>query len=328
VNASASSIAARADIVAVAAVAAEADAEQGDRAWRQGDEAALLVVAVGERLVMQRLRDDGAHAAPGDLAGERHGVAAHRGVGRTQLRRHGVAEAGLLRQAGGQVVRAVDVQEDRPRVDVHVAGRGGADEVAERLLAAAARPQRRAPPQPRLGPEVHLAAPQERQPAAARRREQVARRVVGGGQRDAVHAGPALEVVEHRVGARIRELRREAEVRRQHPHPPQGATATTTLTASTPREPALRLACAESRVCAQHGGRTGERRRYGRAPTGVATAASWRRRASIPVATKRDVRRPRRRRSIRIVEPARYPAPENARSDEVLPISTTASARR
>ena len=114
---------------------------------------------------------------------------------------------------------------------------------------AAQRSQRRAVPQRPIGPEMHLAAAQEPDPPAAGVREHVARGVVGGGQRDAVDAGPFLQVVEDRRGPGVGDVGGEAVERGQHPHQSQSASATTPATStssSTRTYSALECACAKS----------------------------------------------------------------------------------
>ena len=126
---------------------------------------------------------------------------------------------------------------------------GGGDEIAERLGLAARRQQRGAAPQRGIGPEVHLAAAQEADAAAAGVREHVARRVVGGGQGHPVDARPVLQVVEHGGGAGVGEVGREAVERRQHWHHSLIATATTLATStssSTRTNSALECAWAKS----------------------------------------------------------------------------------
>ncbi len=237
------------------AVVAEAEPEQQPRRGTELDEVALVVGAVLERVVVQRLAEHGADAAGRDVSGERERVGADVRVGRAQLGQAGIAEAGLLGEARIAVLGPVDVQEDRPRLHGQVARTGGGDEVAEWIgggrECARARLDRVSAPARRIGPEEDLPARLVAQTPRAGVREDVARRVVGRGHGHTAEPGTALDVVEHRAEALVGEVAREAEGRRPHatPHQSHTASATTEATStssSTPTYSAEECACAKS----------------------------------------------------------------------------------
>jgi hypothetical protein len=102
------------------------------------------------------------------------------------------------------------VQEHGPRAHVEAARQRRRDGVRERVAVrrerARARRDRRGAPARRVGPERDLAALGEADAAHRVVRVQVARRVVGDGEREAVETGAVLDVVEHRLDALVHEV--------------------------------------------------------------------------------------------------------------------------
>ena len=78
------------------AVLAEAQPEQEARTLAEPDEVALVVIAVLEPVIVQRLGEDGRHLVPGDVGDERAHVRPHVRVRGAQVGRIRVAE-GVLR---------------------------------------------------------------------------------------------------------------------------------------------------------------------------------------------------------------------------------------
>ncbi len=217
---------------------AEAQPEQEPRHGAELDEVALVVRAMLERVVVQRLGEHRRDAAPGEILREREGIGAYVRIGRAELGQAGISEARLLGEARIAVLRPVDVQEDGPRLHGEASLVRGGDELCQRVALAdqPARPrlQREAAPAGRVGTEEDLTARLVAQAPRARMRKEIARGVVGRRHRHAPEPGAMLDVVEHRRDALVGEIAGEAERRRPHavPHQSQIASATTVATST------------------------------------------------------------------------------------------------
>ena len=100
------------------AVLAEAEPEEEPRAVAELDEVALVVVAVLEPVVVQRLGEDRGHLVAADIRDERAHVGADVRVCGAEVGRVAVAER-VLGVAVRVVARPVEMEEHGPGVDPH-----------------------------------------------------------------------------------------------------------------------------------------------------------------------------------------------------------------
>ncbi len=196
---------------------AEAEAEQVAGTRAELDEVALVVVAVLEPVIVERLGQDGRHLVAGDVRDERAHIRAHVRVCRAQVGRVEIAE----RVAGGAVrvlVGAVGVQEDGPGVDAEPAGGRRPTRVCEHVVLTRERAEAGLDPKPvvagRIGAEEELTPLEEVDLATRVVREDVAGGVIDESWGNPVQPASFLEIAEHCLDALVGQVRREGERRR------------------------------------------------------------------------------------------------------------------
>ena len=184
-----------------------------------------MVVAVLERVVVERLRDDAAHTARGDVARQRTDVGDDVRIRGAELGQLRVAERVALADGGGVLVHPVDVEVHRPRVHVEPAPAGGLEELGQRVTLldepAHARLEGQAPVATPVRREVANAVLEVAHAPARVVREHVPRGVVDGRERDAAEPGPSLDVVEDGLDTLAEKVGREGEDRRLHVRDPR-----------------------------------------------------------------------------------------------------------
>ena len=191
----------------------EAQAEQEPVQWAQVYEVALVVVAVLQRVEMQRLDDHLVDFVAGDVACQGDGVADDLGVCRAHGVDHGVLEDVGDRDIGMRMAQVVVVPDRQPRTQAHRAARSLDPQPIQKVSGQPGRRGPRAKPAvaSRLGREGREAALDEPHSTTWIVGENVSCRVVEGGEGQSADARLVADAIEGHVVALVHDVARERE---------------------------------------------------------------------------------------------------------------------
>lgn len=194
---------------------AEAEAQQVAPQRAQVDEVPLVVKAVLQAVIVQRLCNHYRHSMGRDVSAERAYVRSHVRVGRAEVGQMQVTESVAAGIVWIGLAERVVVQKDRPGPDAHRARGGATAEVGQNvgLLGQAADSglQLQAPVARGIGLKEDRAAFQKVELAHGIVREDVATVVIGSGQGDTTKTRALGHVVEHGLQSLVPKVGGEGE---------------------------------------------------------------------------------------------------------------------